>query len=53
VSQALHCRVVPLDETIALAAANVSLDHGPRLPDSACHSERPLPRPPRRHHPQR
>jgi predicted nucleic acid-binding protein len=27
VSQALHRRVVPLDETIALAAANVSLDH--------------------------
>ncbi|HEX4074640.1 MAG TPA: type II toxin-antitoxin system VapC family toxin [Candidatus Acidoferrales bacterium] len=27
VSQALHRRVVPLDETIALAAANASLDH--------------------------
>jgi predicted nucleic acid-binding protein len=27
VSQALHRRVVSLDETIALAAANVSLDH--------------------------
>lgn len=27
VSQALHCRVVPLDDTIALAAAGVSLDH--------------------------
>ena len=27
VAQALHRRVVPLDETIALAAANASLDH--------------------------
>jgi predicted nucleic acid-binding protein len=27
VSQVLHRRVVPLDETIALAAANASLDH--------------------------
>lgn len=27
VSQALHRRVVPMDETIALAAANASLDH--------------------------
>jgi predicted nucleic acid-binding protein len=26
-SQALHRRVVPMDETIALAAANASLDH--------------------------
>ncbi len=27
VSQALHRKVVPMDETIALAAANASLDH--------------------------
>jgi predicted nucleic acid-binding protein len=27
VSQALHRRVVPLDETIGLAAATVTLDH--------------------------
>jgi predicted nucleic acid-binding protein len=27
VAQALHRRVVPLDETIAIAAANASLDH--------------------------
>jgi predicted nucleic acid-binding protein len=27
VSQALHRHVVPMDETIALAAANASLDH--------------------------
>jgi toxin FitB len=33
VSQALHHRVVPLDETIALAAANLSVEH--RLGGSA------------------
>ena len=27
VSQALHRRIVPMDETIAVAAANASLDH--------------------------
>ena len=34
VSQALHRRVVPLDETIALAAANASLDHRLTLTDA-------------------
>ncbi len=33
-AQALHCRVVPLDEMIALAAANVSTDHRLNMADS-------------------
>jgi toxin FitB len=33
-SQALHCRVVPLDEMIALAAANSSLDHRLSMADA-------------------
>jgi len=33
-SQALHCRVVPLDEMTALAAANASLDHRLALTDA-------------------
>jgi toxin FitB len=50
VSQALHNRIVPMDETIALAAANASLDHAspartqsstrpPVSAGSACHHE--------------
>ena len=44
-SQALHNRIVPMDETIALAAANASLDHRLNGPDAivyatarVCHS---------------
>lgn len=33
-AQALHCRVVPLDEMIALAAANVSTDHRLNMADA-------------------
>ncbi|MFY9751662.1 MAG: type II toxin-antitoxin system VapC family toxin [Candidatus Acidiferrales bacterium] len=33
-SQALHCRVVPLDEMTALAAANASLDHRLAMADA-------------------
>ena len=33
-SQALHCRVVALDEMIALAAANISADHRLNMADS-------------------
>jgi len=33
-SQALHNRIVPMDETIALAAANASLDHRLNGPDA-------------------
>jgi len=33
-AQVFHCRVVPLDEMIALAAANASLDHRLGMADS-------------------
>ena len=33
-AQALHCRVVPLDEMIALAAANASTDHRLNMADA-------------------
>jgi predicted nucleic acid-binding protein len=33
-SQALHCRVVPLDEMTALAAADVSLNHRLAMTDA-------------------